>query len=345
MCQGYQGWVPLRFLELEKWTPIWNGQDASACRILDVVEEGETRSSWPIVDLFAVDGATRVGLFPKQNVDRVQLFYRWSLPPDKPEYECKASHDLTDLLPLLFRTQPAVLFGTVDASVSVGGLHVLDMPGVKIMEIVRLSDGVKAVLESGPERRPCYCWRDVARKVLLNGGSPRNTVTVRVEVDQDEYRCEGIQCSWFMTLQAQMLMNARSLTSRSDRHAVIVGHSDKYVLQMLRRLLATIGAQSRKTSYIQNTGECCQRTYYKLFWYPEQRRYIDPRKDHGPNFTAFRPTREKISPPYCLVEFADKGLFLVDGVCYLPYGVNQPKLTGRPWCKPVSVRRKRCHVR
>lgn len=345
MSQKYQSWVPLRFLELEKWTPIWNGQDTSACRILDIVEERETRNAWPVVDLFSIDGATDVGLFPDENVDRVQLFYRWTLPPERPQYECKASHDLTDVLPLAFPSRPSILYGTVDVGVSVGGLHVLDMPGIEILEGVSLSCGIKRALASGPERRACYCWRDVARKVLVNGGNPRNTITIRVEVDEEENRCEGIQCTWFLALQAQMLMNARSRTSKSDSHAVIVGHSDKYAMQTLRRLLATIGAQSRKTSFIQDTGRCCQRTYYKLFWYPERREYLDARQDHGPTFTALDPKRGPISPPYCLVEFADKGRFLVDGVCYLPYRKDEPKLTGRPWCKPLRVRRRRRHVR
>ena len=340
MNRNYLSWVPLRFIELEKWTPIWNGQDASACRILDVIEEGETRNPWPVVDWFAVDGATTIGLLPNENVDRVQLFYRWSLPPDEPEYKCKASHDLTNLLPLAFRSQPAILYGTVDVSIPVKGLHVLDMPGIEIIEGVSLSSGVQTALVLGPERRPCYCWRSVAHKVLVNGGDPRSTVTFRVEVDEPEYRCEGIQCTRFLTLQAQLLMNARSGTSKSDRHAVIIGHSDKYALQTLRRLLATVGAQSRKTSYIQNTGKCCQRTYYKLFWYPEQREYVDPRQDHGPTFTVFHPKQRTMCPPYCLVEFADKGMFLVDGVCYLPYEKSEPKLTGRPWCKPVQFRRR-----
>lgn len=340
MNQNYQSWVPLRFLELDEWTTIWNGQDVSACRILDIVEEGETRDSWPVVDLFNVDGATTIGLYPDENVDRVQMFYRWGLPPENPEYECKASHDLNDLLPLAFPSQPSILYGTVDVGVSVSGLHVLDLPGMEILERVNLSPGIKTALASGPERRPSYCWRDVARKVLVNGGDPRNVLTIRVEVEGEEYRCEGIQCTRFLTLQAQMLMNARSGTSRNDRHAVIVGHSDKYVLQTLRRLLATIGAQSRKTSYIQDTGHSCQRTYYKLFWYPEQREYVDPRQDHGPTFTAFNPRRTAMSPPYCLVQFADKGLFLVDGVCYLPYRKEEPKLTGRPWCKPDRVKRR-----
>ena len=68
MNQSYQSWVPLRFLELEKWTTIWNGQDASACRILDIVEEGETRETWPVVDLFNADGATTIGLYPDEKL-------------------------------------------------------------------------------------------------------------------------------------------------------------------------------------------------------------------------------------------------------------------------------------
>lgn len=344
MNQNYHSWVPLRFLELHKWTSIWNGQDTGACRIIDIVEEGETRDTWPVVDSFQTDGATTLGLFRDDNVDRVQLFYRWILPPEIPEYECKASHDPTNLLPLAFRSRPAVLYGTVDVGIPVGGLHVLDLPGMEVMEEVNLSKGIQTALASGPEKRPCYCWRDVARKVLVNGGDPRSTVTIRAEVDEPELRCEGIQCSRFLTLQAQVLMNARSRTSKSDRHAVIIGHSEKYVLQMLRRLLATIGAQSRKTSYIQDTGGCCQRNYYKLFWYPERGDYTDPSRNHGPTFTAFNPSQKTMSAPYCLVEFADKGMFLVDGVCYLPYRVDEPKLTGRPWCKPVPVRRRR-HVR
>lgn len=342
----HRSWVPLRFLEFEQWTPIWNGQDISACRVLDIVEEceTETRETWPIVDLFAADAATTVGLVPEERVDRLQLFYRWIPPPDTPEYRCTASHDLTNLLPVAFRSHPAILYGTVDVGVSVNGLHVLDMlKNMDIVEGVRLSQGVERALVRGPETRPCYCWRDVARKVLVNGGNPRGIITIRVEVEPDEYRCEGIQCTAFLTLQAQLLMNARSSTSKNDRHAVIVGHSDKYVLQTLRRLLATIGAQSRKTSYIQNTGECCQRTYYRLFWYPEREEYVDPRRDHGPTFTAFLPKRGPVKPPYCLVQFADKGPFLLDGVRYLPYRMDQPKLTGLPWSKPVHVRKSRHH--
>lgn len=337
-------WVPLRFLECDKWTPIWNGQDISACRILDIVEEGEKRDSWPVVDVFAADAATSIGLLPEENVDRVQLFYRWSLPPDTSEYQCPASHDPTDLLPMAFRSQPAILYGTIDVGISVNRLHVLDIPGVEIVEGVKMSRGVERALARGPERRPCYCWRDVTRKVLVNGGDPRGNVTIRVEIEEDEFRCEGIQCTPFLTLQAQLLMNARSLTSKNDRRAIIVGHSDKYALQTLRRLLATIGAQSRKTSYIQNAGECCKRTYYKLFWYPERREYIDPRREQGPTFTAFWPKRQPVSRPYCLVQFADKGTFLVDGVCYLPYRVHEPKLTGLPWTNRVRAKPGR-HVR
>ena len=133
-------------------------------------------------------------------------------------------------------------------AVSIGGLHVLDLPGVEIMEGVQMSHGVRQALSRGPETRPCFCWRDVARKVLINGGDPRGTLTMRFEVEDDEMRCEGIQCTSFLELQARLLMNARSSTSKSDRHAVIIGHSDKYVIQTLRRILATIGAQSRKTS-------------------------------------------------------------------------------------------------
>lgn len=321
--------------------PVWNGQDVSACRLLDIVEEGEERDSWPVVDTFAVDAATTVGLLPHENVDRVQLFYRWSLPPEVPEYECHASHDPTNLLPVAFPWKPAILYGTIDVAVSIGGLHVLDLPGVEIVEGVQMSQGVERALARGPEKRSCYCWRDVARKVLINGGDPRGTLTVRIEVEEDEMRCEGIQCTPFLELQARLLMNARSSTSKSDRNAVIVGHSDKYAIQTLRRLLATVGAQSRKTSYIQNTGECCERTFYRLFWYPEQGDYVDPRRDHGPTFTAFRPERKPVSPPYCLVQFADKGAFLVDGVRYLPYAACQPKLTGRPWSRSIPVRRRR----
>lgn len=339
--QSQRCWIPLRLLQWNKWFPIWNGQDTSSCRLLDIVEEGEERESWPTVDAFAIDAATTIGLWPHEKVDRVQLFYRWNRPPDTTEYECNASHDPTNLLPVAFRWQPAILYGTVDVSVSIGGLHVLDIPGVDILEGVKISQGVQRALDRGPEKRPCYCWRDVARKVLLNGGDPRSIVTIRVEVDDDELRCEGLQCSAFLMLQARLLMNARSSTSKSDRHAIIVGHHDKYALQTLRRLLASIGAQSRKTSYIQNTGECCNRTYYRLFWYPEHGDYIDPRKDHGPTFTAFRPECREVSPPYCLVQFADRGAFLVDGVRYLPYPADQPKLTGRPWSQSVQPRRSR----
>ena len=334
-------WIPLRFIDFHKWVPIWNGQEMSACRLLDIVEEREERNSWPVVDTFAVDAATTMGLLPDESVDRVQLFYRWSLPPDLPEYECHASHDPTNLLPMAFQWKPAILYGTIDVAVSISGLHVLDIPGVEIMEGVQMSQGVRKALSRGPEMRPCFCWRDVARKVLINGGDPRGTLTMRIEVEDDEMRCEGIQCTSFLELQARLLMNARSSTSKSDRHAVIIGHSDKYVIQTLRRILATIGAQSRKTSYIQNTGEHCGREFYKLFWYPELEDYIDPRKDHGPTFTSFRPVRMPASPPYCVVQFADKGTFLVDGVRYLPYAESQPKLTGRPWSHSIGVRTRR----
>lgn len=345
--QKQRRWVPLRFLECNKWIAIWNGQDTSACCLLDIVEDGEQRKSWPVVKQFLADAATIIGFLPEENVDRVQLFYRWIPPQETPDYECNASHDLTNLLPLAFQWRHSIVYGTIDVAISVGGLHVLDLPGIELMEGVAVSQGVQKALERGPETRPCYCWRDVARKVLANGGDTRGKVTIRVEVEEEQVRCEGIQCTAFLTLQARLLMNARSLLSNSDRRAVIVGHSDKRVLRTLRRLLSTIGAQSRKTSYIQDTGKHCDRTYYKLFWYPEESDFVDPRKDHGPTFTAFWPECKPVSPPYCLVQFADRGTFLVDGVRYLPYAANEPKITGRPWSTPVPVRRRRRkrHVR
>ena len=157
---------------------------------------------------------------------------------------------------MAFRWQPAILYGTLDVAVSISGLHVLDIPGVDILEGVRLSQGVQKALTRGPEKRPCYCWRDVARKVLVNGGGPRGIVTIRVEVDDDELRCEGLQCGAFLVLQARLLMNARSSTSKSDRHAIIAFHHDKYALQTLRRLLATIGAQSPENVATAHTIGC-----------------------------------------------------------------------------------------
>ena len=339
-------WIPLRLLELGKWVPIWNGQEMSACRLLDIVECDEYRESDPVVCEFNADAATRIGFPQEDNVDKIQLFYRWIIPPHTPEYECNVSHDITNVLPLAFQWEPAIVYGTIDVKVPIRGVQVLDMVGTEIMEKVRVSKGVKKALVNGPEKRPCYCWRDFARKVLVNGGNLKGIITIRVEVEDDEFRCEGIQCTWFLTIQARLLMNARSSGSKNDRHAVIVGHSDKYTLQTLRRLLATIGAQSRKTSYIQNTGECHNRDYFKLFWYPVKEDFINPESDHGPVFTAFRPQTKRIFLPYCLVEFADRGRFLVDGVCYLPYIVDEPKLTGRPWTKNVPTRvQKRRHVR
>ena len=137
--------------------PVWNGQDVSACRLLDIVEEGEERDLWPVVDTFAVDAATTVGLLPHENVDRVQLFYRWSLLPEVPEYECHASHDPTNLLPVAFPWKPAILYGTIDVAVSIGGLHVLDLPGVEIVEGVQMSQGVERALARGPEKKCRHC--------------------------------------------------------------------------------------------------------------------------------------------------------------------------------------------
>lgn len=76
--------------------------------------------------------------------------------------------------------------------VSVGGLYVFDISGIEILERVNLFFGIKTAFVFGFERRFCYCWRDVVRKVLVNGGNSRNIMIIRVEVEGEEYRCEGI---------------------------------------------------------------------------------------------------------------------------------------------------------
>ena len=108
------------------------------------------------------------------------------------------------------------MYGTVDVNVLIHGLQILDMSGVEIMENVKVSKGVQMALDRGPEIRPCYCWRDLTRRVLINGGDQRGSVTARVEVEDNEFRYEGVQCTWFLSIQARLLMNARSSTSKKD---------------------------------------------------------------------------------------------------------------------------------
>ena len=83
-------WIPIRFLEHNKWGSIWKGQDISACHLVDIVEEGEPQESLPIVKEFIADAATKIGFSFLGKVDKVQLFYRWPLVPRRSDYECDA---------------------------------------------------------------------------------------------------------------------------------------------------------------------------------------------------------------------------------------------------------------
>lgn len=85
-----------------------------------------------------------------------------------------------------------ILYGIVDVGVLVGGLYVFDILGIEILECVNLFFGIKMVFVFGFERWFCYCWCDVVWKVLVNGGNLCNIMIICVEVEGEEYCCEGI---------------------------------------------------------------------------------------------------------------------------------------------------------
>lgn len=84
------------------------------------------------------------------------------------------------------------MYGIVDVGVLVSGLYVFDLFGMEILECVNLFFGIKMVFVFGLERWFFYCWCDVVWKVFVNGGDFCNVFIICVEVEGEEYCCEGI---------------------------------------------------------------------------------------------------------------------------------------------------------
>ena len=349
-------WMPLRTMKRSQWYSVWDGRRKVRCRVLK--ERGAE-----MVDLFEVDAGTRLGFDVDDDVRELQMWQRWTLPPPPPpatktrpgrcrrrrrrrcscscSCSCSKKHDPSTILSGMFRTTPSERLGAFDVKIPLARLACLDEEGVEILETVRFSRALDETAMKRWDPRGCFTWRQLADKALREGGDARSKVTVTLEREEEDERCESLLCVDFLRRQCNMMIRGLGAFTRSKKR-LYVRHENGALLRTLRRLLHSIGGRSVRPSILRsNRVGARRRRYLELFVYPpmtpEEKREADTLP--GPILLVERAKRSRLPLPLrgggggggggraatttttttmILLEFDVRSAFLLDGNVYLP---------------------------